>query len=154
MDAHEKLLTKWSQQPHHKGKGKCFIKDGIVDPKRWVSARPKLLLLLKEAYHQGSEHWDLREYVRQENPAPHGTLRNSAYWCYAIQCMVRGSLPPVPFPNTRKSEYDKTVEFLRSSAIVNIKKSGGSSTSSDEDIACYAKKDGPFIQQQIEWIRS
>jgi hypothetical protein len=153
MDPHEKLLTKWSQQPHHQGKGKCFIKDGIVDPHRWISARPKILLLLKEAYHEESGFWDLRDYVRQEAPDPHGTLRNSAYWCYAIQSMVRGSLPPVPFQDTRKCEYDKAVEFLRSSAVVNIKKSEGTSTSSDEDIARCAKKDGLFIQQQIEWIK-
>src|SRR5271165_5608368 len=110
MDAHEKLLTDWSQQTHHQGKGKYFIKDGIVDPRRWDSlARPKVLLLLKEAYHEEREHWDLRKYVRKLEH-PNGTLLNSAYWCYAIQCVARGSLQPVPLRDTRKSEYEKALE--------------------------------------------
>jgi hypothetical protein len=153
MDAHEILLTECSQGPHHQGKGKYFIKDGIVDPRRWASAaRPKVLLLLKEAYHGESEHWDLREYVRKLEH-PDRSLLNSAYWCYAIQCIARGSLQPVPFRATRKSEYEQAVEALKSSAIVNVKKSEGKSESSDEEIADYAKKDGPFIRQQIELIK-
>jgi len=153
MDAHEKLLTDWSRQTHHKGKGKYFIKDGIVDPRRWASpTRPRVLLLLKEAYHEESEHWDLREYVRKLEH-PDGTLLNSAYWCYAIQCVARGDLQPVPFRDTRKSQYEQAVEALKSSAIVNVKKSEGRSRSLDKEVEDYAKKDGPFIRRQIELIK-
>jgi hypothetical protein len=152
VNPHDELLDKWSELKHHQEKGKCFIKDGIVDPSRWASARPKVLLLLKEARHKGSVRWDYREYLRKDYP-PNRTLQNSAYWCYAIHRIVRGNLPPVPFPGTRKSEYIKAVEALRSSAIVNVKKSGGRSISSDEDIAYYAKKDGPLLRQQIESIK-
>lgn len=49
MDAHEELLDKWAQELHHRGR--CFIKDGIIDQKLWESTTPRVLFLLKEARH-------------------------------------------------------------------------------------------------------
>jgi hypothetical protein len=62
-------------------------------------------------------------------------------------------LPGRPFLPDRKVEYDKAVEALRSSAVVNIKKSKGKTTSALEDIERYARRDKPSIQQQIELIK-
>jgi len=143
---HEKLLDTWPS------KGRLFIKDGIIDMDRWRSADPKVLLLLKEARHNGVGTWDLREYLREE-PKPRGTWRKSAYWCYAIPYIKRGSLPGLPFLPDRKAEFDQAVEALRSSAIVNIKKSDGKNTSRDEDIERHARRDKRLIQRQIERIK-
>jgi probable HAF family extracellular repeat protein len=47
MDSHEELLHRWSKEPRHQtntSEGKCFIKDGIIDQKRWGLVRPRVLL--------------------------------------------------------------------------------------------------------------
>jgi hypothetical protein len=149
-DLHEDLLERWSQEQHHQGQ--CFIKDGIIDVDRWQSADPKVLFLLKEARHCGKGTWDLRKYLREKAPSE-ATWRNAAYWCYAIHHIRRGKLPGRPFLSDRKVEYDKAVEALRSSAVVNIKKSKGKSTSALKDIERYARRDKPYIQQQIKLIK-
>lgn len=151
MDAHEDLLDGWSRRRHHQGQRFGFIKDGIIDNDRWRSADPKVLFLLKEARHGGAGTWDLRKHLRESAPKT-ATWRNAAYWCYAIDHIKRGRLPGLPFPSERKAEYLKAVEALRCSAIINIKKSNGQSSSSHGDIEWYARKDKQFIQRQIELI--
>jgi hypothetical protein len=131
MDTHEDLLEKWSLEPHHQGQ--CFIKDGIIENDRWRSADPRVLFLLKEGRHSGTGIWDLRKYIRESDP-DQGTLRNTAYWCYAIHHIKRGRLPGLPIASKRTAEYRKAVEALRSSAIVNIKKSSGRSNSVPEAV--------------------
>jgi hypothetical protein len=146
MDAHEALLDRWSRQEHHRDK--YFIKDGIIAPSRWRLANPKALLLLKEAYHDGTEKWDYRSYLKEWN-GKNPTLRSAAYWCYAIHHIFRGDLPRLP---SDANDYEKAIEALRSSAIVNIKKSEGRHSSSDKEIQRYADLDKRFIQQQIDFI--
>lgn len=147
MDAHEELLTKWSQQPHHQGH--CFIKDGIIDQRRWDSIAPKVLFLLKEARHDGADSsWDLREFIREMGPCG-PTLKNTAHWCYAIHHVARGNLPGFPVD---KYAFDEAAELFLSSAVVNIKKSGGTPRSSSDDLAQYGQTGGVFIENQIELI--
>ncbi|MGB8061292.1 MAG: hypothetical protein WCF26_05310 [Candidatus Sulfotelmatobacter sp.] len=148
VDPHyEKLLETW------KPRGRCFIEDGIIDDDRWHSADPKVLLLLKEARHEGTGTWDLRRHLREEDPT--NTWQKSAYWCYAVQGVKSGSLRCLPFSNMpeRKAEYEKAVEALRASAIVNIKKIDGKETSDNEDIRKHAERNRHLIKQQIELIK-
>jgi hypothetical protein len=120
MDAHEELLDRWARRPHHQGH--CFIKDGIIDYRRWHSKAPRVLFLLKEARHDGPESiWDLRAFIREAGP--YGlTFKNSAYWCYAIHHIASGSLPRFP---VQQSAIDEAAELFLCSAVVNIKKSRG-----------------------------
>jgi hypothetical protein len=149
-DLHEDLLGRWSREQHHQGR--CFIKDGIIDSDRWRSADIKILFLLKEAYHDGGSTWDLRKHVRENDLRGKPALRNLVCWSYAIHNIKRGHLPGLPSLPQRKSEYHAGLEALRSSAIVNIKKSGGQSSSSAGDIQLYARLDKRCIQRQIKLI--
>ncbi len=147
MDEHEALLDGWSSKAGHAGK--CFIRDGIIDRERWDKAGPRVLLLLKEAYGTleatAAQSWDLRLVLRENAPAWQ-TWLPSAYWCHAIHQLWSGRLPP--FPEGR----DGVSESLRSSAIVNIKKSGGRSRSDHAEIERIAREDGPLIRKQIDLI--
>ena len=120
VDSLEGLLHKWAQQPRHQGC--CFIQDGIIDQKRWASVTPRVLFLLKEARHEGPEpSQDLRAFIRENGP--YGlTLKNAAYWSYAIHHIALGRLRGFP---VGKSELDEAAELFLSSAVVNIKKSKG-----------------------------
>jgi len=145
MDAHEELLTEWSQRKHHQGH--CFIKDGIIDSTRWKSASPRVLFLLKEARHEGSS-WDLREFIRESGPKS-PTFWNAAYWCYAIHHIALGQVPRFPI---EKQSKDEAAELFRSSAVVNIKKSGGTVQSVHDDLERYGQQDGSYIKKQIDLI--
>jgi hypothetical protein len=147
VDSLEGLLHKWAQQPRHQGC--CFIQDGIIDQKRWASVTPRVLFLLKEARHEGPEpSQDLRAFIRENGP--YGlTLKNAAYWSYAIHHIALGRLRGFP---VGKSELDEAAELFLSSAVVNIKKSKGTARSVPDDLAQYAKEDGAFIKSQVELI--
>ena len=149
MDSHEQLLEKWKRQPRHLGQ--CFIEDGIIDPNRWKSASPKVLLLLKEAYDEPgvTEGWDLRKFLRENGPK-WKIWWTAAYWCYAIHHLSAGGLPSLP---NDEAAYESATEALRSSAIVNIKKSAGKSFSVDSDIVSYAQTDGLLLREQVDLIR-
>jgi len=118
-DAHENLLEEWSKRDLHARQ--CFIKDGIIDPVRWQSASPKVLILLKEAYDDPgeTEGWDLRQLIREGDGPNDNTFWSAAYWCYAAHGLVRGPLPPQP---TKNQDYVEARESFLSSAILNIKK--------------------------------
>jgi len=147
MDAHEALLHRWSRQPHHQEH--CFIKDGIIDQKRWDSITLRVLFLLKEARHEGPDSsWDLREFIREVGPSG-PSLKNAAYWCYAIHHIASGTLLRFPI---EKSAVDEAAELFLSSAVVNIKKSAGTPPSSSDELEQYGRRDGAFIKNQIELI--
>ncbi|MBL7084446.1 MAG: hypothetical protein ISS41_12560 [Candidatus Aminicenantes bacterium] len=59
------------------------------------------------------------------------------------------SIPP--FPN-KKEQHDECVEFLLSSAVVNIKKSDGKTSSSHEDLEKYVIEDRSMIMEQLSLI--
>jgi len=147
MDAHESLLEKWSRRPQHAGE--CFIQDGIIDADRWARAKPRVALLLKEAYDEpgatAAQSWDLRKFLRETGPK-WKIWWTAAYWCYAVRQLGSGNLPPFPV-----EEHDAK-EALLSSAIVNIKKSGGRSYSDIGEITRVAKDDGLLIREQIDLI--
>jgi hypothetical protein len=153
MDAHERLLETWSHEKHQQGR--CFIKDGVIDKKRWRSVHHKVLFLLKEARHEGKGYWDLRKYLREDDLALMSpTWRNAAYWCYAIHHIKHGSLPGLPDPNRpiNGRQNEEAVELLRSSAVVNIKKSDGRSSSRHEEIQSCAQRDKDHIKKQTALV--
>jgi hypothetical protein len=55
------------------------------------------------------------------------------------------------FPQEKKQE-DECVEYLLSSAAIDIKKSDGKKSSDHEDILKYAREDGELLREQISLI--
>jgi hypothetical protein len=145
------LLSEWRDRPLHREQP--FIQDGVVDPSRWESANPKIMLLLKEAYTDKEDEngWDLRERLRED---PAWAEKQKAYlvagdWCYAAHS-GRGAFRPCPMDSV---DWKKEVwPCLSSSAIVNIKKSGGHPASESKDLQKYATEDADLLQRQIELI--
>src|SRR5208283_943188 len=147
-DEHEALLNTWSQLPRYKGK--CFVKDGILDRTRWETADPKILFLLKEPYSDPRAEcgWDLRETTRKvlQGRGLVGTWRQAAYWSYVCHHIAAGALPPFP----TKAEEPRAIELLLASAVVNVKKiDDGKKTTSNSQIIAYAHEDGDLIRKQV-----
>lgn len=136
------LMKQWSEKDLHKGRS--FIADGIIDYSRWEKSDRKILLLFKEAY---GDYDDLCRLIRDEWKGPKYKLWwTVSYWLYAIQKITKNSCPI--FPND-ESEFDECIEYLLSSAIVNIKKSSGKSSSEYDDIITYAKEDSSLLEKQV-----
>jgi hypothetical protein len=148
--AHELLLDKWASLARHQGK--CFIRDGIIDSGRWSQAQRKVLFILREAHGEADDivGWDLREVIRNEWEGPKYKIWwTIAYWAYGILRASPDHFPPMPDDDIA---FEAAREALLSTAAINIKKSGGSSSSDWEDLVSYANEDGALIRQQIELI--
>ena len=142
---HDRLLSEWADRPHHRGA--VFISDGIIDPARWCDASRRVAFLLKEAYG-GDANWDLCSAIREEWGANLGpTLRKAAYLTYAAHHLTETHLPEIP-----SESFELARGALLSSAIVNIKKSHGESTSDPDDIASFLDRDRSLILEQLRII--
>lgn len=140
------LFSEWKNKDSHKGK--LFITDGIIDDNHWVNSEIKVLFLLKEAYDskkvEGS--WDLPALIRRKKVSGR-TFKPMAQWAYGIQGVLK-SHEILPF-----QEDGANVEHaLLSSAVVNLKKSGGKSKSNSENLSTYVDEDWDLISKQIRII--
>jgi len=152
LNEHAALLRKWKTRPHHVGRG--FVSDGPLDPERWDKAEHRVLFLLKEAYNEpgDTQEWDLREYLRARVADHHlgFTFWTVAYWNYLLRRLHGSRFPQFP---SSQPEYDAAREELLDAAVVNVKKSGGISTSDPEDLGRYVERDGDLIKKQVDICR-
>lgn len=142
MSQHAALMKRWSKKPIHKGNN--FIEDGIIDLARWQKADRKILFLLKEAY---GDYENLCWLIKDEwNGPKYKTWKTVSYWLYGLRKMQPDSIPAFP---KKQSEIDECNEFLLSSAVVNVKKSKGTSSSDYDDIMKYTEEDADLLREQI-----
>ena len=146
FELHEKLLSDWSKNELHQQQ--VFVSDGIIDFERWSKAPRKVLFLMKEAYGEPNtkENWDFCSLLRTWGKPKFKMLKLISYWAYALHHSRPGYVPPFTF--TEECACDS---FL-ASALVNVKKSNGKSTSQDDDLIKYVHSDGGFLLKQIELI--
>jgi len=141
--AHDALLTRWSNELHHRGQ--VFVSDGAIDPSLWCDAPRRVAFLLKEAYG-GDESWDIRYEIREAWGSNLSlTLRNAAYLAFAAHYASVTNLPEIP-----SERFGVARHSLLASALINVKKSRGTSSSDASDIEFNLHRDAAFIQEQIE----
>lgn len=147
MDAR---FTEWRNRSIHQGR--VFSADGIIDRAKWDNF-PRVLFLLKEAYDSNPKatgEWDLCEVIRETWKGPkHKMWRTLAQWAYGVRHVPTSGL--VAFPRQHNGNRDVT-DALLSSAIVNLKKSGGTAHSTFDDLTRYVENDWDLLWQQIQDI--
>ena len=142
------LFTTWKSTEPHKTNGN-FIDDGIIDQNWWNACQTKVLFILREAYDldPNSHGFNLCEYV-QEHKYPGQTWTKLGHWAYLLQNLQ----------NDKRKEFDNRLhadlyrEALLSSAVMNIKKSGGKKHTDMKEIIQLAQHDQVFLSQEIELI--
>ena len=145
--AHADLMLKWKELPLHQGQ--VFIEDGIIDIDKYVSSKNKVLILLKEAYGEDNA-WSLADIIKNIWKGPkYKIFWTISYWLYLINKTTKTNIPL--FPSSEK-ELNECREYLLSSAIVNIKKSSGQSTSNQDDLMEYINEDRELLRRQIEIV--
>ena len=163
------LMEEWMLKHSVKEGVLGFAKDGIVSPSKWFileSNEEKILVLLKEAYDDLQRVWDEAKWIMHDHcmencpddcmtcRATGTTFNPISEWIGGITGIESGS----------KKEYDNWLwtegrsldtyyktrdEFLSRIAIMNIKKSNGTHTSSYEDLSSYALNDMDLLRKQI-----
>lgn len=157
---HESLMCEWHSR--HKKKGYTeFVRDGIVNPSIWFTQKQRILFLLKEAYNDEKDKgkdWDLvTDYIAVPNKASGRIWNAVAEWYDGLSKTTYKSVPR--FDNWLHVEkkniqlYHKAkYSFLQKCSIVNIKKSNGLKTSSDDDLCKYVEEDADLLKRQIALI--
>lgn len=149
-----KLDNLFAQWRHGAGQHN-FIEDGIVDESIWNSTKLKVLFLLKDANDEKStKDWDLREFLR--NGAHDGTQGYTATWgliaryAYGIHngfckwASTEHKISGVDF-----SIHTQRQEYLKSIAVMNIKKSGGAGTNKRDELEAAVDLSAFFIRKEI-----
>lgn len=123
-----------------------FISDGIVNEIIWNNqGGKKILYVLKEAYGE-SQDWNLTEWLLRAKPSS-SVWKRVIEWTYGIQNTtaerIAKYLPDI---------YEHNLELFNNIAILNLKKSGGKSSSNYKEIETYALSDKAEIKKQISII--
>ncbi|RLE39363.1 hypothetical protein DRJ17_01420 [Candidatus Woesearchaeota archaeon] len=133
--------------------GPNFFPDGVIDEERFLSANPKILYLLKDVNALETEQWDLRDAGRyfarklKEKGASYPTITKMATISHYI---LEG------FPDYASEQWipgEDLAESLLSIAIVNLKKTAGKSSTSDEKIKPHAEKNFKMWKSEIDIIQ-
>lgn len=143
----DQLLKDWRKREHHVDK--LFVTDGIVDSKSWSQADIKVLFILKEAYdtEKSEGTWDLSNLIKKTK-ASGRTFKPLAQWTHGIQCVLKSHQI-----EEFKEDGEEVEKALMASAVINLKKSGGTKNSTYDDLKGYVEKDWDLISRQIEIIQ-
>lgn len=137
-------LNIWSREAHHDES--TFLKDGIVNPAVWEQQSVKVLGLFKEAYTKGNPAFDMRHELRDS--APYMFWHNTARWTRAVISTVESGKAL----GYNELSWKEGNDWLAKIAVVNVKKSGGKTRSSNADLKKYVNLDKERLRQQIDWI--
>lgn len=138
-------MRDWAERDHHRDQ--VFVSDGPIDWDIWRNQEsPKVMFLVKEA-HWDDENTGLCEWLRDDGPR-YNIWWRVAYLAYGLQGLTRDSMLPDPLEQWNEIE-DEVVKAFRSVAVVNVKKSGGTSLSDEHDLRGYVEKDGDLITRQV-----
>ena len=165
LEERPKLLAEWKAKgtvyaEGENDKANVFISDGIADPDKWFEQEIRPLFILKEAYG-GEEDWDEIEWFITGGHKQ-GKIKNKTWRCisdWAAYILTNKSwgwtesgLRSKDYQGTPNDLPKDTWEnpYLKHIALINIKKYGGQSRSSDSDLKKHAETHFEEIYRQIE----
>lgn len=121
-----------------------FCRDGIVNEELFSNARKKILFVTKEPNDPSKSQWDYRDWYDKEI--------SSYPFCYRITEWAYGILHEFPPIEEVWKDRIKAHESLRSIAMMNIKKSGGTGSSNIHEMMKYAENDISNLREEINII--
>lgn len=140
----EKLFAEWKQLSHHKNE--VFVEDGVVCPEKWFSNKIRPLFLLKEAYG-GDENWNLTDYLTKDDKIV--KLWNTvSLWTKGLLKTTEKYIEKYYPEDVELKKFNN--EYLKSIAVVNVKKSKGESSSKRDIIQNYAERDKDLLKKQLK----
>jgi len=156
----EELQKSWRKEELHKNE--VFNFDGIVDFEQWEDAEnKKILFFLKEAHHGNKTSKEYFDEKRTDNYSLTSDLRDYgpwkmwikvAEWTYAIKETNKEKMANYNEYCERYGEWEKQNEIIRQISVVNLKKSAGTPSSNNDNLATYLNKDKTKLFYQISII--
>ena len=121
-----------------------LIPDGIVDVENYAG----ILFLLKEAYSREQQfgEWDLAAGLAAEGPW--GMWNHVAKWTAGL--LNSNDHHIAPFGDMSKEDRNA---MLRKTAVVNLKKVNGASSSSDDDLMQYTKDNAEILRREVAYVQ-
>lgn len=144
VNKQEEQFAKWEIKDLHYGK--AFIRDGVINPKNYFSQDHRILFILKEAYTKDNS-FNLCEWLDYEGEKTRRIWDRVSEWTRMIYGVLDGEI--IPFKKDSGFRNNGN-EYLRRIAVVNIKKSNGTSGSKYEDLKKYAGEDSVELFKQLE----
>lgn len=124
-----------------------FIADGAVNETIWnESGGMKIVYLLKEAYGEIAD-WNLAHWLHKLEDYPK-IWRRVAEWTYGIYNTTVEAVPAYC-----NMDFAEMKAWMERTAVVNLKKSGGKSTSDYDEVYTYAMHDQAEIRKELEILQ-
>ncbi|MDX2110138.1 MAG: hypothetical protein SFY80_07860 [Verrucomicrobiota bacterium] len=154
MDIEIEKLTELQDRWAHTRGYNPFVRDGILSPEAWMTAKPRILFLMKES-HKKANWYNISgspiEIIARNGKFPI-IWRNIVRWRDLIKSVYTGNA------SSSQAEYDAfdsryagTIQ-LSDIAYVNVSKELGETTSSQKLIQQAAIRDKEFLTEQIDLI--
>lgn len=115
--------------------------DGVIDEKSFLSARYRIVYVLKEV--NGGENWDLRDFVYRGGRAQ--TWDNVARWTQAILSWETD----FSWEEMQQNREERRKRELKKIAAVNLKKTSGGYTSDGREIYEAARLNSELLKKQL-----
>lgn len=135
----EALFSRWQQQYPN-----VFVPDGVVDELSYQAAPLKVLFLLKEVNDEDGTSWDLREFLKSSRYPQ--TWNNVARWSFGLLSQPRFA-PWSSLPEQCGDQF--RVQWLKSVAVVNVKKVGGGPSSHPTTLREFVENNRESLHQQL-----
>ena len=125
-----------------------FIRDGVVCPEQWFSQKVRPLFLLKEAYGDDTD-WDLISGpLLSTRRIKKKMWQRVSLWTKGILETTADNIAPFVKDDPIADIYGN--EYLKQTAVINVKKSHGGKTSDLDDVRAYAHFDKVRLKRQLE----
>jgi hypothetical protein len=135
------LFDRWEKAiPEYQGK---FVKDGIVDERKFSPTPTKVLFIAKEPNNPKQEQGDFREWWREK--IYYTFSYRIAEWSYGLL----NNFPQYDNIRATEGSAHKAIQCI---AFMNIKKSGGLGNSEYDRMMEHLEKNFEFLHQQIDII--
>ncbi|MCI6651927.1 MAG: uracil-DNA glycosylase family protein [Ruminococcus sp.] len=118
-----------------------IIMDGIVNEKEYLSAKYRIVYILKEA--NGGKGWSLKDFLYSGGRAQ--TWDNVSRWTEAILNLENNHI----WSYWEKDCEKRRSVYLKKIGVINLKKEAGSHTSVGKEIHSSAIKNKDFLQKQL-----
>lgn len=151
MSTRKEKLEKLNSKIEEKLDGQQFIPDGIIDYLTYEKHSPKLLWILKEANSTGEpDSYDLRKAIRDDLKQPYGMQSGWGNTFNSILYVTQGILEGTTWDDIpyAKDQPD-SIDILKRIAYINVKKTGGGATASDNVLNTYYTKYKEELKEQI-----
>ncbi len=120
-----------------------FSPDGIVNESEYLSSKDKILFILKEVNSKNG--FNLKEFLQKGGR--NQTWNNISRWIYGIRNIEK----EIQWDDLSDDYFtkDKRKELLASICTMNLKKSSGSHTTNNRELASVAEQDRCFLNKQF-----